>query len=399
MDVLLQLSFVNFKKGTYLFIDGAETNDRFYIIQSGKVECTSSIDQANGAKKILTTGDFVGVIPCMASRGQIENSLAITDVKCISVQREQYPDLIEKNIPVALKIIRTFSKRMRELNERFTQVSAQKASQDAPEHIFEVAQYYDSEGRRDIAAYAYYQYMKECPHGAHIEEVRERFLALKKLASPVYLDPDSSPLRKYPVETMIMSENQSGAEMFVIQSGQVTISKVVDGKEVVLAVLKKGDMFGEMALLENKPRSATAIAHQDCTLMVVSRANFDQMVGSQPQLIARLTTTLADRLWAMYRQQGNAALPDGASKVIDMLALQLEKSRHTDGSFQTDYSIDDLITMSSISPEFYQKAVADFQKEKFIRINNNMVYVTDCAEIIKLSRFLRKKEAQDDLKL
>ena len=55
--------------------------------------------------------------------------------------------------------------------------------------------------------------------------------------------------------------------------------------------------------------------------------------------------------------------------------------------------------MSSISPEFYQKAVADFQKEKFIRINNNMVYVTDCAEIIKLSRFLRKKEAQDDLKL
>ena len=90
---MLQLSFVNFKKGTYLFIDGAETNDRFYIIQSGKVECTSSIDQANGAKKILTTGDFVGVIPCMASRGQIENSLAITDVKCISVQREQYPEL------------------------------------------------------------------------------------------------------------------------------------------------------------------------------------------------------------------------------------------------------------------------------------------------------------------
>ena len=48
--------------------------------------------------------------------------------------------------------------------------------------------------------------------------------------------------------------------MFIIQEGAVRITKVVDGREVILAVLKKGDMFGEMALLENKPRSASAIA-------------------------------------------------------------------------------------------------------------------------------------------
>ena len=393
---MLQLSCVNFKKGTYLFIDGAENNDRFYIIQSGKVECTSSLDQSNNAKKILSTGDFVGIIPCMASRCQIENSLALTDVKCISVRKDQYPDLIASNTPVALKTIRTFAKRMRELNEQFTQLTAQKVSQDTPEHIFEVAHYYDTEGRRDIATYAYYQYMKECPQGAHIEEVKARFAALKQFSNPVYLDPDPSLSRRYPVETMIMSESQSGAEMFILQEGQVTISKVVNGKEVVLAVLKKGDMFGEMALLENKPRSASAIAHQNCSLMVVNRFNFDQMVASQPQLIARLTTTLADRLWSMYRQLGNASLSDGFGKAIDMLALQLEKARHTDGSFQTDYSIDDLISMSSIAPELYQKTVAAIQSEKFLRINNNMIYVTDCAEIIKLSRYVRKKEAQKE---
>ena len=60
---------------------------------------------------------------------------------------------------------------------------------------------------------------------------------------------------------MIFSECQAGADMFIIQDGAVRITKVVDGQEVILAVLNKGDMFGEMSLLENKPRSASAIAH------------------------------------------------------------------------------------------------------------------------------------------
>ena len=53
---------------------------------------------------------------------------------------------------------------------------------------------------------------------------------------------------------MIFSEAQSGSDMFIIQRGEVSITKVVNGNEVTLAVLKKGDMFGEMALIENKPR-------------------------------------------------------------------------------------------------------------------------------------------------
>lgn len=114
--------------------------------------------------------------------------------------------------------------------------------------------------------------------------------------------------------------------MFIIQSGQVKISKVVDDNEVILAVLQRGDFFGEMALLENKPRSASAIAHEDCVLMAVNRKNFDQMVATQAQLITRLTITLAERLWSMSRQLTNAQLRDPMFKLFDMLALQLEKT-------------------------------------------------------------------------
>ena len=390
---VLQLSFVEFKKGAYILVDGAENSERFFIIQSGKVSYSNSLDPGKNATKILTTGDFVGVIPCMSCHSQIENAIALTDVKCISVPKGQYPELIAKNIPVALKIIRTFATRTREMNEQLTQLTLKNVSQDTPEHIFDVAQFYDKTGRTDIATYAYYRYLKECPKGAHTAFAQKRFVALKPASKAVYFEPTEELVRRYPQETMIMSESQSGSEMFVIQDGQVSISKVVDGNEVILAVLKKGDMFGEMAILENKPRSASAIAHQDCVLMVINRSNFNQMVSSQPQLITRLTTTLAERLWSMYRQLGNTCLREPMHKVIDMLALQLEKTRRFSGSFQTDYSVNDIINMCGIPQQLQPQAYVQIHSEPSIKIVQNKIFVPDCAEIIKAAAFFRKQEA------
>lgn len=390
---MLQLSFVEFKQGTYLIVDGADYNTRFFIIQSGQVKCHNSLDPGKNATRILTTGDFIGVIPCMSGHSQIENAIALTDVKCISVQKEQYPELIRMNTPVALKIIRTFATRMREMNEQLTQLTLNGVSSDTPEHIFDVAQFYDNSLNHDIATYAYYRYIKEYPQGANIPHAKRRLAELKPSSKAVYFEPTDELVRRYPQGTMIMSESQRGSEMFVIQEGQVTISKVVDGNAVVLAMLNKGDMFGEMALLENKPRSASAIAHQDCVLMVINRANFNQMVSSQPQLIARLTTTLAERLWLMYRQLGSTCLHEPLHKAIDTLALQLEKTRHFDGSFQTDFTISDIITMCGLQPQEQMKVAEQLQSEKHIRIVQKKIFVTDCAAIIKAAAFFKKQES------
>ena len=160
---MLQLSFVNFRKDSYILVEGKKDNDRFYIIKSGKVRCFKSNDPMNISTKELTVGDFIGVIPCMSSHNQIENAVALTDVVCISVRKDQYPELIEKNTPVALKIIKTFANRMRALNETLTQLAFKNVSLETTEHIFEVAEYYDVARKYDIAAYAYYRYLKEGP--------------------------------------------------------------------------------------------------------------------------------------------------------------------------------------------------------------------------------------------
>lgn len=85
---MLQLSFVSFRKDTYLVVEGKAESDRFYIIQSGQVRCFHLSDAPGSAPQYLGPGDFVGVIPCMSGHSQIETVMAVSDVTGISVRRD-----------------------------------------------------------------------------------------------------------------------------------------------------------------------------------------------------------------------------------------------------------------------------------------------------------------------
>ena len=390
---MLQLQIVNFKQGSYIVVEGNSTNDKFYIIQKGAVQCFKS-SGAGTQSYLLGPGDFVGVVPCMSGHSQIETAIAQTDVVLISVKKEQYPDLIKNNTPVALKIIKTFANRMRTMNQMLTKATLNSVVSDSAEQIYKVAEFYEKNMQINIAAFAYYQYLKTKPVGPTADRAKQRFIALKQRSGDICFEPTKDLTRSYSADTMIFSEAQSGSDMFIIQSGEVKITKIVNGTEVTLAILQKGDMFGEMALLENKPRSACAIAHKDCTLMVINHQNFNHMVTTQPQLISRLTTTFAERLWSMYRQLDNANISDPVNKMLDMLALQLEKQRivadRIGTSHQTDLTPKDLANMCGIQSDYQPKAIFDFQQSSNVKIVNGKILIKDCLEISKLSAFLRK---------
>lgn len=392
---MLQLSFVNYKKGSYILVEGNTDNSRFYIIKSGRAQVFTETGILDQKPIIYGPGDFLGVIPCMSGHSQIESAVALTDVVLISVRKDQYPELIVKNTPVALKIIKTFANRTRTLNEILMKQSSNASSSDTLTQLYNVAQFYDQTGKLNLATYCYYQYIKYCPTGEYIESARKRFIKLKPITQAVYFEIPKESVRKYPKDTMIFCENQEGREMFIIQQGQVKISKVVKNQELIFAVLKKGDFFGEMALLENKPRSASAIAHDDCVLMSVNAENFNQLVTTQPQLVARLTTTLADRLWSMYRQIANTKILDPVCKIFDMLALQVEKEKLVENgnkSYQFELTMQDLMNMCSI-PQMEQRPVAlKIKQSTMIKINEGKLFVTDCKELVSMASKFRKQK-------
>lgn len=394
---MLQLSVAKFQKGSMPLIEGTPNSGRFYIIQQGQVKSYRSNDTSGEGARFLGPGDFLGVVACMSGHSQIETCVAQTDTTAISVRIEQYPDLIKDNFPIAMKVIRTFAARMRLMNTMLTQLTLSNVAQEGFEHIFDVAKYYDGIGSLSIAVFAYYQYIKACPKGKYVGIARKKIAVLKNKTHAVHFEPKDTMTRRYPKNTMIFSESQSGSEMFVIQEGSVDISKIVDNNEVTLARFQKTDMFGEMALLEDKPRSANAIAHDDCVLMVINKQNFAQIVATQPQLIARLTKMLADRMWAMYRKFDNASLINPHHKMLDMLAIQIEQAMPNVGqqvTLQTDLTLNDLLTMCAIPQEMQTVAMDAMYSEPRIKLNGTKIFVPNCLEVIKQAAFNRKKNRE-----
>ncbi len=96
----------------------------------------------------------------------------------------------------------------------------------------------------------------------------------------------------------VFREGEPGTEMFIIREGQVEILRQAHGADHRVAVLDEGDFFGEMSLLDDLPRSASARAVTDCVLLRIDRSTFDQMVRHNPEIPVRMLRKLSRRLRA-----------------------------------------------------------------------------------------------------
>jgi CRP/FNR family cyclic AMP-dependent transcriptional regulator len=97
----------------------------------------------------------------------------------------------------------------------------------------------------------------------------------------------------------IFKEGEPGDVMYIIRQGMVQIW----AGNMVLATLRDGDIFGEMALIDNKPRSATAVALSDCKVLPVDAERFTFLVQETPYFALEVLRIMAERLRAMNQRQ------------------------------------------------------------------------------------------------
>ena len=107
---------------------------------------------------------------------------------------------------------------------------------------------------------------------------------------------DSNELIRYPAGTVIITEGQEGSHMYVVIEGEADISL----KGTVIAKATRGDIVGEMALINSNLRSATVTATSDCTVAVIDQASFQSMLRHVPDFSMHVMNVLADRLKLAY---------------------------------------------------------------------------------------------------
>jgi len=150
-------------------------------------------------------------------------------------------------------------------------------------------------------------------------------MAIAKLFRSIYLFKDLSDeelalssgitaKRDFSAGEVIFKEGDVGDAFYAVLEGKVRISKEINGAgEEALTILDKGSYFGEMALIDEFPRSASAVAHTDCRVLMMDKADFSQLLSRNKELAYKL-------LW-VFCQVLSQRLRDTNEKIINLFAI------------------------------------------------------------------------------
>jgi CRP-like cAMP-binding protein len=379
----------NYKQQSIIFRDG-DVADCFYVIKQGTVVINRLVRALGNAESDnLGPGDLFGIEAVMASRPHFDNAVAKSDCVLVAIKQEQFKQLIQTNTVTAIKISLQLSQRIRFLNALLASEPvaplADISTADGNK-LYLVGDYYYNRKMYNEAYYAWRKYLQYYPDGTYAAMAQMDIANFEDKVTIPWIDyNDDSGVRKYPKGSVICMEGENSSEFFVVQKGRVKITKIIDDREALLSVSGAGEMFGEMALLESKPRSANIIALEDCEMMVLSKDKFEASIASQPQIVIRLTTLLSERIWYMSRQIRARAIPDLAARCCEMLAIHLEKQNiypniapHT-----FDFTAETFCEMCMITGAEVKTTMLKLISEDLVALADNKIVVKNKHEIMR----------------
>ncbi|MGH7668759.1 MAG: Crp/Fnr family transcriptional regulator [Gemmatimonadaceae bacterium] len=182
--------------------------------------------------------------------------------------------------------------------------------------------------------------------------------------------------KTYPRGSVILFEHDPGDSLFVVRSGRVKVVLIGDdGREVILGVLGVGAHFGELSLIDDRPRSAHVIAMEDSDLLVLHRADFRERVAASPSVAWSLLTELSRRLRRADDKIGGLVLLDVPGRMARLLLdLADENGSATIGKVLTHQTIAQMI---GASRETVSRAMKDFQDGGLIGVERRRITLLD----------------------
>ncbi|MDP2983188.1 MAG: Crp/Fnr family transcriptional regulator [Candidatus Latescibacter sp.] len=136
-----------------------------------------------------------------------------------------------------------------------------------------------------------------------------------------------SVLKNCPKDTLILIEDEEGDALFIIREGKVKVTSFSEtGKEVIFSILGVGDFFGDMSLLDGKPRSASVISIEESSVYILRRADFHSIIEKHPNIALKLLKELTSRLRKADERIESLAFLDVRGRVAGILLQLAEES-------------------------------------------------------------------------
>ena len=209
---------------------------------------------------------------------------------------------------------------------------------------------------------------------------KEHFLGAVEIADLQELF-SKSRIRRFAADQSIFSRGDPGDGLYVILEGRVGIRTIsFDGKEIILNILDKGEVFGEIAVLDGKERTAGAVAMEAADLLFIDRETFMDVVRSRPRLCLKLLEILCGRLRWTSAVIEDAYFHDLRSRLARRL-LNLAKSYGATTkqgiALRIKLSQDDLGRMLGVTRESVSKEMGVLQRRGIVSSRHASIVIRD----------------------
>jgi CRP-like cAMP-binding protein len=192
-------------------------------------------------------------------------------------------------------------------------------------------------------------------------------------------------VRRYPARSILFFAGDDAHDVLIVRRGDIKVSVTVDGREVVLDVLTDGDILGELSAIDGGPRSATAVAVNECEVITIPMASFDALLIEVPSIGIALMRLVSGRLRDASRRQVEYGALDAVGRTCRRLVEMMDRYGQPDGDgcvlIANPLSQQEIAAWAGLSREATVKALHALRVLGWVTVGPGTIRVSDVGAV------------------
>ncbi len=407
---------ISYSKGSIIYFEG-DNDDRIFILQKGLVVLNSTdVETGEPVTEYAKEGEFFGVKSAFGRFPREETATVMADTQAVAMTVAEFEKLFSGNKQLIMKMLRVFSNQLRAIHKRGEELLGSGEKINSQAGMLSVAQCFFDEEQYLSCCDICLKFLKLYPESPEKHRVARLYADAKqrndrKLACEaqsggdrIVMPPGGAEfyllgfdrfLKTFESGSVIISEYEPGETFYLIQSGSIQLVKCVNGVKKNLDILHPGEFFGEMAILENSPRSATCVAASRVAVLEFNKANFEALITGNPQMALILLKLFCKRIYDQKRRLKILVISDPQSRIAAVFMMFNELNPHVsplDKTRRFNLTISDLSHWSGLPGDVVQNEINKFSERNRIEVYDDHIIVNN---IIDMKRVAEMKRVED----
>jgi CRP-like cAMP-binding protein len=406
---------MQYTPGSIVYFEG-DRDERIFILKSGSMAISETdIETGEVTSSLLNSGEFFGSKSALGHFPREETVKAMTPSVAIAMTVPEFEAMFSNNQALIVKMLRVFSTQLRLMHKKAETILKQDSKAVDQEAGMECIMkcFYETEEYQS-AADVCQKFIARFPTSPKIPSMQkilhiatEKAAAMEKDTKFAPAGTNASGLLKqfdlpvfkrfaktYTDGQVIISEFEPGDTFYFIQRGAVQISKYINGTLKKLDVLTAGNFFGEMAIIDNTPRSATIFASGSVTVLEFNKANFGALVTGNPQIALMLMKMFCKRIYDQ-RQRLNILMIKEQRVRIAAVFLMLDEMQENnplvtgvERSFRA--TVADIAQWAGLPADQTKTEIEHYASRGQLKMGDNTIDVADIHEMQRVVEVYNK---------